>query len=115
MDGDFLEKVKTLLSDPESLQRITGIAKGLSGGGEGGESIPTVSDTSSSEAAERRESGEEAAKQALAGLSAPAGGAKDSRLALLRSLKPLLREEKRKKVDSLLRAMSIASLMKSIK
>ena len=105
MDGDFLEKVKTLLSDPESLQRITGIAKGLSGG-EGGESIPTVSDTSSSEAAERRESGEEAAKQALAGLSAPAGGAKD---------KPLLREEKRKKVDSLLRAMSIASLMKSIK
>ncbi len=114
MDGDFLEKVKTLLSDPESLQRITGIAKGLSGG-EGGESIPTVSDTSSSEAAERRENGEEAAKQALAGLSAPAGGAKDSRLALLRSLKPLLREEKRKKVDSLLRAMSIASLMKSIK
>ena len=111
MDGDFLEKVKTLLSDPESLQRITGIAKGLSGG----EGIPTVSDTSSSEAAERRENGEEAAKQALAGLSAPAGGAKDSRLALLRSLKPLLREEKRKKVDSLLRAMSIASLMKSIK
>lgn len=30
MDGDFLGKVKALLSDPESLERITAIAKGMS-------------------------------------------------------------------------------------
>lgn len=30
MDSDFLGKVKTLLADPESLERITAIARGLS-------------------------------------------------------------------------------------
>ncbi len=39
----------------------------------------------------------------------------DPRIALLSSLKPLLREEKRGKIDALARALSITSMMKSFR
>jgi hypothetical protein len=39
----------------------------------------------------------------------------DPRIALLNSVKPLLREEKRGRVDSLLNALTVASLLKGFK
>ena len=87
MDSDFLGKVKTLLADPESLERITAIARGLS--------APTPA-------------------------AAPAGAfarpqSRDSRLTLLEALKPLLREDKRGKIDSLQRAMTMATVLKGLR
>lgn len=40
---------------------------------------------------------------------------RDSRLTLLEALKPLLREEKRGKIDSLQRAMTMASVLKGLR
>ena len=91
MDSDFLGKVKTLLADPESLERITAIARGLS--------APTPAATPA---------------------AAPAGTfarpqSRDSRLTLLEALKPLLREDKRGKIDSLQRAMTMATVLKGLR
>ena len=102
MDSDFLGKVKTLLADPESLERITAIARGLS--------APTPAATPAA-----------TPESAAAGpAAAPAGAfarpqSRDSRLTLLEALKPLLREDKRGKIDSLQRAMTMATVLKGLR
>lgn len=120
MDSDFLGKVKTLLADPESLERITAIARGLS--------APTPAAAPAS-AAESPAAGTEqpasptaaTPESAAAGpAAAPAGAfarpqSRDSRLTLLEALKPLLREDKRGKIDSLQRAMTMATVLKGLR
>ena len=122
MDSDFLGKVKTLLADPESLERI--IARGLS--------APTPAATPAAAPASAAESPAAGTEQpasptaatpesAAAGpAAAPAGAfarpqSRDSRLTLLEALKPLLREDKRGKIDSLQRAMTMATVLKGLR
>lgn len=122
MDSDFLGKVKTLLADPESLERITAIARGLS--------APTPAATpAAAPAAESPAAGTEqpasptaaTPESAAAGPAAAAAGtfarpqSRDSRLTLLEALKPLLREDKRGKIDSLQRAMTMATVLKGLR
>lgn len=108
MEGDFAEKLKTVLSDPEALSKITAIASGLGAGG----SAPSEP--------KRDESAKEAfapkapeAPEALHGTALPAFG--DRRIALLSSIRPLLREDKRRKIDSLTRALTLAEMMKNLR
>ncbi|MBQ3229868.1 MAG: hypothetical protein IJO64_02565 [Clostridia bacterium] len=104
MDGDFAEKLKNVLSDPEALSKISAIASGLGAGG-----IGTAKQ--SEEVNAESEQTESAPIQSASVL--PAIG--DRRIALLSSIKPLLREDKRKKIDSLTRALTLAEMMKGLR
>lgn len=105
MDGDFAEKLKKVLSDPEALSKISAIASGL---GAGNAAPPEPS---------RDENAKEAfapkAQTAPPNASLTAFG--DRRVALLSSIKPLLREDKRRKIDSLTRALTLAEMMKNLR
>ena len=119
MDSDFLGKVKTLLADPESLERITAIARGLS--------APTPAATPAAAPASAAESPAAGTEQPASPTAATPGPAaapagtfarpqsRDSRLTLLEALKPLLREDKRGKIDSLQRAMTMATVLKGLR
>ena len=109
MDGDFLGKVKALLSDPESLERITAIAKGMSSP----QAAPAQ--TSAPEQPAIPPAAASPTPSEPAALPAAAPQSRDSRLTLLEALKPLLREEKRGKIDSLQRAMTMASVLKGLR
>ncbi|MBO5914019.1 MAG: hypothetical protein J6Q72_01600 [Clostridia bacterium] len=105
MDGDFQEKLKTLLSDPEALGKITSVASelGLVGA--------PVENRRESEEIGRKPTTESGALGALSAFTQP----NDPRIALLCSLKPLVREEKRSRLDALTQALTIASLMKNFR
>lgn len=105
MDGDFQEKLKTLLSDPEALGKITSVASAL---GLGGDIAETRRESEDNGRKPISESGALGASFALTQQS-------DPRIALLHSLKPLLREEKRSRLDALTQALTIASLMKNFR
>lgn len=106
MDGDFASKLKTVLSDPEAMAKISAIASGL-----GGVSKETPAGT---ENVQKEES--EPNLNAFSDLSKNLFPAQsDPSIALLSSLKPLLREEKRDRVDSLIRALYVASMMKNFR
>lgn len=110
LENDFGEKLKSVLSDPEAMAKITAIASslGMSPSAEvkNEESKPDVTPPEPN----------------LGGLDiasvfsqlAPSS-VSDPRVALLSSLKPFLREEKRGKIDALTRALSIASMMKGFR
>ena len=110
MDGDFLGKVKALLSDPESLERITAIAKGMSSPQAAPAQTSAPEQPAVPTAAASPTPSEPAARPAAARPQS-----RDSRLTLLEALKPLLREEKRGKIDSLQRAMTMASVLKGLR
>ena len=110
MDGDFLGKVKALLSDPESLERITAIAKGMSS--------PQAAPAKTSPTTQHPIPPAAASPTPSEPAELPAAArpqSRDSRLTLLEALKPLLREEKRGKIDSLQRAMTMASVLKGLR
>ena len=101
MDSDFSAKLQGLLSDPNALAKITAIASTLGAGnapsqGEPAQSVPSA--------------------QTQPPLQSPQPLLPaDPRLALLSSVKPLLRQEKQGKIDSLLSALTVASMLKSFK
>lgn len=109
MDGDFGEKLKSVLSDPEAMAKISAIASslGMNPAPESprNEQPPKESEPSPIEATD--------IVSAFSGMIPTSSG--DPRVALLSSLKPLLREEKRGKIDALTRALSIASMMKNFR
>ena len=98
MDADFSEKLKSVLSDPEALAKITAIASGM------GREKPT------DEQAQAMPN-----QVAPLGVELPSLQSGDPRLNLLISLKPLIREDRRDRVDALAQALTIASVMKSFR
>lgn len=104
MDSDFSEKLKSVLSDPEAMAKITAIASNLGMGNtsQKSEETPVVSNNDIAESV----------SSALANVNPPQS---DPRLALLCSLKPFLREEKRSRIDALERALGVASMMKNLR
>ena len=108
MDSDFGEKLKSVLSDPEAMAKITAIASsfGMSPSVETKEQPPPT-------AIPEPKKQEADIASALSQLMP--SSANDPRIALLSSLKPLLREEKRDKIDALTRALSITSMMKNFR
>ncbi len=105
MDGDFASKLKTVLSDPEAMAKISAIASNLGG-------VPA-------DQPQRTEPKQETASFSPDLLSTVGQNLlpmqNDPRVALLSSLKPLLREEKRGKVDALMKALAVASMMKNFR
>ncbi len=105
MDSDFASKLQSVLSNPEAMSQITAIASSLGGGS--GASTPTEPQPEAPREAE--------VQQTFPPISQTAFPQGDHRIALLNSIKPLLREEKRGRVDSLLNALTVASMLKSFK
>lgn len=100
LDGDFSEKLKQVLSDPEAMAKITAIASGMGREKPSYEPPASVPDTNT---------------VSDLSLTLPSSGAGDPRLALLVSLKPLLREDRRDRVDALTQALTLASVMKNFR
>lgn len=86
MDGEMADKLKEILADEQTMAQIMAIASGIS-------SKNSVS--------------EQAEKPKALPVSLPKA---DSKTAFIQALRPLIREEKRKKLDSLETALLIASL-----
>lgn len=109
MDADFQEKLKNVLSDPEALAKISAIASSLG-------ASPSV--TASAETAAESDFQQDIRSETNPLSSFNAGllpQQSDPRVALLSSLKPLLREDKRGKVDKLVSALAVASMMKNFR
>ena len=104
MDGDFLGKVKALLSDPESLERITAIAKGMSSPQAAPAQTSAPEQPAVPTAAASPTPSEPAALPAAARPQS-----RDSRLSLLEALKPFVSPAHQKR---LARALQLAQLSK---
>ena len=112
LDADFSEKLKTVLSDPEAMAKITAIASslGASNASDSAEAPPPIND------AETQSAPSDSAMNLLSAFSGGSGAVgNDPRVSLLYSLKPLLREEKRERIDALARALAVASMMKTFR
>lgn len=107
LDNEFQTKLKNVLSDPDALSKISAIVSSLGMTNQGSD------ERSSAPLAESEQPLSEEAKQFSGLPDIPISpNISDPRLALLNSLKPLLREEKRDKIDALTRAITVASMMK---
>ena len=96
MDSDMIQKVLELLSNRETLAKITDVANNIS-------------------AAPPRES-EQPVLQPPPSLPAIRTETKSNPYsALLYALKPFMREERRSKIDSLVNALSVVSLLNTMK
>ncbi len=113
LDSDFSEKLKAVLSDPEAMAKITAIASGLGKTGAPSESQPpSPPQEEPSSLPDLSGNGIDALNALSGGFSSPHN---DPRVSLLHSLKPLLREEKRDRVDALARALALAAMMKNFR
>lgn len=112
MENDFGAKLKSVLSDPEAMAKISAIASSLG--------MPSSSETAAAPAEPPQSNYTEPKPQSGAdSLSALAQNffpqSADPRISLLNSVKPLLREEKRQRIDALTQALLIASVMKNFR
>lgn len=119
MDSDFAEKLKSVLSDPEAMSKITAIASGLgaSSAAFSGNADKAIQPTDEAEDTLRETQTvlPSAQENAVASVMQNLNTQSDPRLLLLTSLKPLLREEKRERIDAMTRALALASMMKSFR
>jgi len=127
MDEQLSEKLKSLLSDPDSLKSIMSIAAAFRG-------AKTVSSEGAQEAAVAGASEEEVQQKQTSDEKFSAGSAEpsinslqsiptfsqkgrtgDDRVNLLLSIKPFLSERKRQRVDSIVKALGAAKLISTYK
>ncbi len=101
MDKDFSEKLKSVLSDPTAMAKIGAIADSL---GMGGNSGPPPEPAPIKEQPQIPQS-----------LLPPPSINSDPKIALLESLKPLIKEEKRDRLDSIEKALSVMTIMKAFR
>lgn len=101
MADELSEKIRSVLSDPQSAAKIAAIASSL---GVSGGDIPPSSPSE-----------ETAPSVPAAALPLPFNRGNDKNTALLQAIKPFLREDKREKIDSLVRALSVAELISGLK
>ncbi|MEG2003270.1 MAG: hypothetical protein RR057_01560 [Clostridia bacterium] len=110
MTDDLTEKIREFLKDPDAVSKIMSVASSLSpkpNTENAAEPQQTQSESSTIAAAASSSSSPLAA---LASHAAP-----DRRLALLMAIKPLLREDKRPKIDAVQRAMTVATMFGKFK
>ena len=111
MEDNLTEKIRALLADPQAVERIAAIAGSL-GASPGGGETPSQP--------EPPPSMEQSVPAPTPAPSQPAfapqkGPPPDPRLDLLRALRPLVAEEKRGRLDDLLRIATVASLLGNFK
>lgn len=103
LDAEFSEKLRQVLSDPDAMSKITAIASGLG---------KTEANGAQAQSEQSRSALSDTDKPSLPSLSLQSS---DPRLALLASLKPLIREDRRDRVDALTQALTLASVMKNFR
>lgn len=106
MDSDFSAKLQSILSNPEAMAKISAIASNMGGNPPAPQSNPIPPQQTSV--------AEPIPQNPIPSLPIT-NQSTDPKLTLLSSIKPLLREEKRGKVDSLLTALAVANMLKSFK
>ena len=105
MDENLTEKIRSLLSDPQAAERIASIA-GMLGAG-----IP--SGASDAQPASAQQGSPQPPPLSPPSQSPPFRH--DSRVDLLRALRPFASEEKRSRIDDLIRIATVASLLGGLK
>lgn len=118
LDSDFSEKLKQILSNPEAMSKISAIASGLGATQKKNETPKTENDEPSvSPQPSLTDSQSEMPFSAdfVPALMQGFSTNSDPRIALLSSIKPLLREEKRDKIDSITKALALANMMKNLR
>lgn len=115
MDAEMSSKLKALLDDPEALGKLISAVSALSSRDREASQADAVPPYESASAPPREAPTLPAlSSRATEGLfTASSGG--DKRLALLLALKPFLSSERQKKLDSVTKAFSVASVMKNAK
>ncbi len=106
MDKDFSEKLKSVLSDPAAMAKIGAIADSL---GMGGSPNPSPAESSPPPAPVNEP------PQIPQSLLPSPSLSSDPKIALLESLKPLIKEEKRNRLDSIEKALSVMTIMKAFR
>ena len=113
--SQMMEKMQSLLSDPESMQQLQELAQMLQADS-GQESIETESAPTATEQTDAAASGGGLDLGALMKVSQLMGSAKeDSDAALLLALKPHLREERQKKVEKAVKMLKLLSIWSMLK
>lgn len=106
MDDNLTEKIRALLADPQAVERIAAIAGSLGDTTGGGSSQQGTASPQQSDGGQTAQP--VSAPQPGGGGFAPRS---DPRLDLLRALRPLVAEEKRGRLDDLVRIATVASLL----
>lgn len=97
LDENLSEKIRAMLADPAALSAIASVASSFTGGAQSEQpSVPT---------------GAQSEQQSVPAMSLPR---RDPRVELLCAIKPLVNDEKRSRLDSLVQIASVASLLGSI-
>ena len=104
MDG-FSEKLKTVLSDPESMAKITEIARGFAEKKAQPPSAPTLPAPDSM--------GELLQSPAIAEALRLLGNGSRERVELLKAMRPFVKEEKKARLDKIISTMKTLELLTS--
>ena len=114
MESDFSEKLKKVLADPEAMAKIMSIA-GSMGANPTAETPKNDFSAEKTEEIPKSESPDRVKNIEIPPITPFDGGFNSRGIALLDTIKPLLREEKRGRVDSLTRALMAVSVMKNLR
>ncbi|MBQ3075393.1 MAG: hypothetical protein IJC26_04930 [Clostridia bacterium] len=109
MDG-FSDKLRAVLNDPESMAKITEIARGFA------EKKPSAEPPSTGEKAEPPPPdpmGELLHSPAIAEALRLLGNGSRERVALLQAMRPFVKEEKKEKLDKIIGTMKTLDLLTS--
>ena len=109
MDG-FSEKLKTVLSDPESMAKITEIARGFA---EKRENPPPAEERKEPTLPSPDPVGELLHSPAIAEALRLLGNGSKERVALLQAMRPFVKEEKKERLDKIIGTMKTLDLLTS--
>lgn len=98
LDENLSEKIREMLADPAALSAIASVASSLTGGS-------TQAEQPSAQASAQAE------PKSVPAMSLPR---RDPRIDLLCAIKPLVSDEKRSRLDSLVQIATVASLLGSL-
>lgn len=110
MNADFSEKLKTVLSDPDAMATITSLAKNFAQGENRRQEDVGADDPSASA---KSGVGELLRQPAIAQAIRVLGDGSRERLALLRAMRPFVKEEKKEKLDRIIQTMQTLDLLTS--
>ena len=115
MEGNFSEQLKTVLSDPEAMATIAGLAKNFA---QKNAEKPgsTSSDSGQSGEAPKPSPGafsDLMASPAIASVLRLLGDGSRERMALLVAMRPFVRDEKKEKLDRIIQTMKMLDLLVS--